>query len=119
MGYSFEIVAAYFVLSQHISDLSRDTSVALQFFCSLLCRTILSENEADRFCSTEIKIPACFFFKTTSAIGLLPVEITFGSFVVVKAVEKASLFCLTSLPRFHFHFLQRESRQKYFAADKK
>ena len=40
--------------------------VAFQFFCSLLCRIALNENEADRFCSTKIKIPAyCFknFFR--------------------------------------------------------
>ena len=44
-----------------ISDLSQKNFVALQFFCILLCRILLNENEPNRFCSTKIKIPTYFF----------------------------------------------------------
>ena len=48
-------------LSRDTSDLSRETLVALQFFCSLLCDIALSENEAERFYSTKIKTSTYFF----------------------------------------------------------
>ena len=65
---------------------------------------MLNENEADRFGSTEIKIPT-YFFQNFSATGLLPVESTGkGSFIVEKAVEKASpLWRQTILLRFHVY----------------
>ena len=44
-----------------ISDLSQKIFVAWQFICVLLCRILLNENEANRFCSTKIKIPTYFF----------------------------------------------------------
>ena len=49
--------------------------VALQFFCSSLYHIVIDENDADRFCLTNMKyLPIVFFFLTFSSTGLLLVE---------------------------------------------
>ena len=108
----FKIVAGYFLLSRGTSRLSRETSVALQFFCSLHCRSLclVLRSACRRFHQKNYapgRSTEYLFFLT-----LFPPYCQWTSWAE-KAVEKKrclSFGAQTILPRFHVYVRQPDSR---------